>query len=101
MSPMPGPAIRFRLPASPHLIGACIVILGIALSFFLPDARHPDPALRPFAHFITTVVHTAGLILGAGTLLYLAWKDLCAALALRTIAVIGTETALFGILKEA
>jgi membrane-associated phospholipid phosphatase len=74
-----------------------IVTFGVMAAFLTP--LPPDPHLKPFAHLLSKQVHDAYLVLGIVTLLFLAWRERSQAQAIRVVAVMGTETALFGIIK--
>lgn len=89
----------FRLPRCRHIVGAIIVLIGVVFAFFTADPRTPDLVIKPTAHFISSPVHTGFLVLGIGSLLFIAWWKKNRALAIRTVAVIGTETALYGVTK--
>ena len=90
---------RLPLPPRRHLLGALIVLVGVVLAFLARDPRAPDLALKPWAHFVSDTLHTVFLGGGIGALLLTAWRTKNPALAIRTAAVMGAETALFEIAK--
>ncbi len=76
-----------------------LMLIGIVASFFAADPRTPDLALKPWAHHFSEEINTVFLTLGLGSLLYAAWRTKDRALAVRTFATVGTETALYMIAK--
>ncbi|MBC8134929.1 MAG: phosphatase PAP2 family protein [Fibrella sp.] len=89
----------FRMPRRRHLIGALILLLGIVFSFLAADPRTPDLTLKPWAHRISEEVNLLFLVLGIGGLLFAAWRKKDRALAVKTLATIGTETGLYLVAK--
>ena len=85
----------FRLPRRRHLFGALIVLIGVVFAFLADDPRNPDAVLKPWAHRISEEVNLLFLVLGIGGLLFSAWRRRDRALALRTVATVGTETGLY------
>ncbi|MDX1931299.1 MAG: phosphatase PAP2 family protein [Capsulimonadales bacterium] len=83
-----------------HGIGLLLVALGVVLSFLTPlPVGSPEPYWKSAAHLISTKIHDGYLIAGILLLLGLAWRERCRASAIRVLAVMGTETALFGVIK--
>lgn len=91
--------VSFRPPKRRHLLGMVLMLLGIVASFFAADPRNPDPVLKPWAHQLSEEVNTVYLIAGIGSLLLAAWRNKDRALAVRTLATIGTETVLYLVAK--
>lgn len=89
----------FRLPRRRHRIGALIVLIGIIFAFFAVDPRNPDRLIKPWAHRISEEVNLLFLVLGIGGLLIAAWRGRDRALAIKTVATIGTETGLYLVTK--
>jgi membrane-associated phospholipid phosphatase len=88
-----------RPPRRRHLFGALILLVGIVFAFLATDPRNPDLAIKPWAHRISEEVNLLFLVLGLGSLLVAAWRKRDRALALKTVATIGTETALYMVTK--
>ncbi len=91
--PHPAPGQQTRLL---HLVGVVLVAVGVTAALLSPV---PDPASKPIAHIISKQIHDSYLTLGILVLLLMAWRKRAMALFWRVVAVMGTETALFGILK--
>jgi membrane-associated phospholipid phosphatase len=80
-----------------HIVGVVLVLIGIVAAFF--SSVPAPPNVKPYAHFVSKQLHDGYLVLGILTLLTLAWRARSKAAALLVVAVMGVETALFGLLK--
>ncbi|MBC7808982.1 MAG: phosphatase PAP2 family protein [Akkermansiaceae bacterium] len=89
----------FHMPRRRHLVGALILLIGVIFSFLSVDPRTPNLTLKPWAHRISEEINLLFLVLGIGGLLFTAWRQRDRALALKTVATIGTETGLYLVAK--
>lgn len=80
-----------------HIVGVFLVIIGVVAAFCSSVPASPD--IKPYAHFASKQLHDGFLILGILTLLVLAWRARSKVAAMLVVAVMGIETALFGLLK--
>jgi membrane-associated phospholipid phosphatase len=82
-----------------HLLGVFLVSLGVLASFFTSVPAPPD--IKPIARFLSHEFHTAYLVLGILVLFLLAYRAKSKSAALLVVAVIGVESLIYILVREA
>lgn len=88
-----------RFPKRRHLLGMLLLLIGVVFACLAADPRTPDARIKPWAHHVSESVNLLYLVLGIGSLLFVAWRTKDRALAIRTLSTVGAETGLYMVAK--